>query len=280
MPFALDRGRRALAAVATATAVLLASLGALGGCARGGAGAEARDGGRQAEDAGRAGETDAAEGGNADAATTPTDAGHADAGHSLMPDAGRPDAGRPDAGHRDAGPPTCPPAAGDIVIVEVMIASAAGADRGEWFEIESRADCFVSLAGVDIVSPTSSGDEKVHTIGHAVVPPRARFVLALSSAPIDNHGLVHDYAYGSGGSSDVILNNGTDWLELRSLAFVLDRVAWPSGGYTIGRSRELDGTADAARNDDWSSWCDATSVYSTLGGTFYGTPGASNGSCP
>ena len=195
-------------------------------------------------------------------------------------DAGPPDAGPPDAGPMDAGP-ACPIGPGSLVIDEVMISSVSGSgDRGEWFEIVSTLSCTANLAGLTIVSPTGGGVEKSHTIASGTIRSGQYFVFALSSAPADNHGLSLDYAYGTGGSDDVILNNSADWLELRDGATVIDRVAWPSGGFTNGASRQYPGSADASANDNWSLWCDSVPVYSMTGGTFHGTPQAANRLCP
>jgi len=214
----------------------------------------------------------------------PTDAGGGtDAWVPPPMDAGgTPDTGPPDSGPRDTGLPACPIGAGSLAIVEVMISSrSGGGDRGEWFEVLNEESCTISLPGLQIVSPTSGGTEKVHTVTMGAIAPGAHHVFALSAAPGDNHGLAFDYAYGVGGSDDVILNNGADWLELRSGGTAVDRVTWPSGGFTHSYAREFPTGRATSTNDTWAFWCDATGVYSTMGGTFYGTPGAANStSCP
>jgi hypothetical protein len=206
------------------------------------------------------------------------DAGRMDSGPPM--DSGPRDSGPRDSG-RDTGPPGCRPAVGSLVIVEVMISSRSGAgDRGEWFEAVNTGSCSIDLAGVVIASGASTGGELTHTISGGSVAPSQRYVFALSSAIADNHALPHDYAYGSGAASDVIFNNTADWLELREAGVAVDRVVWPTGGFTHGRARQFPGTPSATGNDIWSNWCDATMVYSTTGGTFYGTPRMANGTCP
>jgi len=205
---------------------------------------------------------------------TGTDSGTLDGGMVGM------DSGPRDAGPRDSGTVTCPPAVGSLVITEIMISSVSGSgDRGEWFEVVNTGTCTVDLTGVVILSPTGSGTEKTHTITGGTVAPGRYFVFALDAAPAANHFLSFDYAYGTGGADDVIFNNAADWLELRSGVMAIDRVTWPSGGYTNGRSRMLPGTPSATANDVWATLCDSTAVFSTTGGTFYGTPQMANGSC-
>jgi hypothetical protein len=218
------------------------------------------------------------------------DAGGRDAGRPRDAGGGR-DAGPPgmDAGPRDAGPPampdagmTCMPASANLAIVEVMVASASGSsDRGEWFEVMNFGDCTVALAGMVIESPTSTGMLKTHMVTGGFINPGQHFVFALSGAPAENHGLPHDYVYGTGGADDVILNNGADSLTLRAPSgAMIDVVMWPSGGFNYAHSRQFPSTLMPVMNDAWSRFCDSTVVYSTMGGMFYGTPQVANGTCP
>ncbi len=217
-----------------------------------------------------------------DAGTAPHDAGTGPTDSGLGHDAGpSPDSGT-DAGSIADGGPTCAPAPGQLAIDEVMIASASGlGDRGEWFEVVNYGTCRVDLTGVIVESPTSAGAMKTATISAGTIAPGQHFVFALSGDAMDNHGLPVDYVYGVGGGADeVILNNGADSLTLTAGMTVLDTVSWPSGGFTYGHARQLPPAVDPSMNSSWSAWCDATSVYSTAGGsTFYGTPGTANTSC-
>ncbi|MCA9600624.1 MAG: lamin tail domain-containing protein [Myxococcales bacterium] len=174
---------------------------------------------------------------------------------------------------------TCAPTSATLAIVEVMVASQPGSsDLGEWFEVRNFGGCTIDLAGLEVVSPTSGGTEKVHAVTAGTVAAGASFVFALSGDPVGNHNVGEDYVYGSGVSDDVILNNGADWLELRWLGVAIDRVTWPSGGYAYGASQYFPSGLAPAGNDDWSKWCTATgaTTYSSVGGTFLGTPGATN----
>jgi len=203
-------------------------------------------------------------------------------GGDALPDAGRErDAGGPvDAGRRDAGAPPCEVAPGRLAIVEVMVASVAGTDRGEWFEVLNTATCAVDLAGLEIMSPTTTGVPVVHVVTGGLVAPGARFVFALSGDALDNHGLRFDYVYGTGTTEDVFLGNAGDELVLSAGGVEIDRVAWGATGYTRGSSRRFPDDASVAANGDWSLWCDSTELYSSDGGAFYGSPGRPNGRCP
>ncbi len=241
---------------------------------RGPDGRRARDGGRDAavRDGGRR-DGGTHDGGSRDGGGT-TDGGASDGGPR---DGGT----ATDGGHDGGGAVTCRPAVGVLVIDEVMISSRSGSgDRGEWFEAVNTGTCMIDLTGVVIASQLSTGGESTHTITAGTVGPGQYFVFALSGSTADNHALPYDYAYGSGAPTDIIFDNTADWLELRDGASVVDRVAWPSGGFTHGHTRKYPGTASATGNDNWASWCDTTVVYSTTGGTFYGTPKLPNGTCP
>lgn len=279
--------RMARARVDRPAAALSIALVALVGCAEGG-GRMFPDGGPGVDAAAAdAGGRDAGPGrvdagpGAADAGPGAVDAGHPDAGPGAT-DAGRPDAGDP--ARRDAGPPggPCTITPGMLVIVEVMIASTTGStDRGEWFEITNTGACTASLAGLTIQSPTGGGARREHTMTAGTIAPGQRFVLAQDGDAVANHGLAHDYVYGTGRSSDeVVLNNEADSLTLELDGVIIDQVAWPSTGFERSFARQYPEDRPKALNEDWASWCDATMVYSSMGGTFYGTPRAPNdGTC-
>lgn len=262
------------ARVRSARAVLLVLVCA---CAQGGGdGGTPRDGGRSdaaRRDGGRdAGRHDAGRDAGPRRDSGFTDAGRIDA---SMPDAGGMDASVPDAGGGD-----CTLGEGALAIVEVMIAARSGpGDRGEWFEVVNTLDCTADLAGLVVVSPTA-GTEQSHTVTGGTIAPGQHFVFALSGDAAENHRLPHDYVYGTGSASDVLFANDADWLELRAGVTTIDRVEWPSGGFTHGRARQFPDGADPGDNGNWSRWCDATDIYSDAGGTFYGTPQRANGTCP
>lgn len=250
------------------------------GCATGGGGdtVQRRDG--SSGDAGRAdagGRLDASATVDAshDAGATTTDAavGPVDAGTGVR-DAGA-DAG---PAPTDAGPPRpCAPTSATLAITEVMIASISGSgDRGEWFEVVSTATCAMDLTGLVIESVAGVGAPVMHTVTSATIPAGDHFVFAMSAVAAENHGLAHDYVYGS----TISFANGGGTLRLRVGATVVDEVSWPSGGFTYASARQFPAGAALDTNGTWAFWCDATNVYSSMGGTFLGTPGMANGLCP
>ena len=255
----------------------------LAACAIGGTvalptdGGQSTDGGQNARDAGSEPARDAGSddgGSSVIDARGPVDAGGEDGGESVITDAAPTPV--------DGGTAVCRPVLGSLAIVELMIASTAGSDdRGEWFEVLNTTTCDIDLAGLIISSPTSSGTAREHVVTAGVVRAGQPYVFALSGIVDENHGLAADYVYGEGGGYyEVILNNGDDNLELRLGAELINRVAWTSGTYTTGHAKQFPNGLPPNTNETWGSWCDATTIYSSSGGTFYGTPGGPNGTCP
>ena len=179
----------------------------------------------------------------------------------------------------DAGTPTCAPAPGALAIVEVMIASQSGSDRGEWFEVVNTGSCAVDLSGLELGSPTTDGAPVTHTVSTGVLSVGDHHVFALSGDPAGNHDLPWDYVYGTGTRSDVFLGNTGDVLTIAYAGIELDRVEWSSADYRQGATLQYPPGAAYSANCDISRWCDAERVYSTTSGTYFGTPGAPNDGC-
>lgn len=249
---------------------IVVSLLATAGCATGSGGAQ--DGGSPPRDSGMA-----------DAA--PSDSGVRDAG----PDAGPVDAGPVDAfvpldsgsdAGTDSGMPACPPTSANLAIVELMIATESGAeDRGEWVELVNAGTCPIDLGGVVVVSPDIGGTEMTYTIpaGH-VLAPGARFVLAQSANASENRSLVFDVAYGASG---IVLDNGSDWVELRVDGAPIDRASWTSTGVVTRYSRMFPDGRPISENGTTGAWCLSSADYSNISGVrYYGTPRRPNGTCP
>jgi hypothetical protein len=250
-------------------------LAAAMGCATGGAGIDA--GRPSADSGGPTGDAGNPDGGPRDAG--PVDAGRTDSG---VLDASAPvDSGPLDSGTRlDAGAPTCPPTSARVAVVELMISSRSGAgDLGEWVELVNVGDCTVTLAGLQLASPSFGvGDPLVFTIPDGTLAPGARFVLAQSGVASENHGVPHDLTYAGSG---IVLDNGDDWLELRLGGATLDRVSWVAGDVVHGHSRMFPDGVDVSMNASSLLWCASTSIYSSsVGGPYRGTPRAPNGTCP
>jgi hypothetical protein len=179
----------------------------------------------------------------------------------------------------DTGPATCAPTAASVAIVEVMIASQSGADNGEWFEVVNTGGCTVDLSGLEIGSPTTDGAPVTHRVSTGTIAPGGSFVFALSGDPVENHGLMWDYVYGSGTRSDVFFGNAGDVLTIAYGGAELDRVEWSTEHVVRGASLQYPRGASIAGNSDIGRWCDSVRVYSTTGGTFYGSPGLANDPC-
>ncbi len=215
-------------------------------------------------------------------AATPTDDGGSDTGTTTDAGTSMPDSSAPPdtSTSPDTSVPTCPPAPGALAIVEVMVASQSGTDRGEWFEVVNTGACTIDLAGLEIGSPTSDLTPVTHSVTAGRVSPGGHFVFALSGDPADNHDLPFDYVYGTGSRDDVFLGNTGDVLTIAYGGLTLDRIEWTDADFVRGMSMTFPRGASPADNDDLGLWCDASSVYSTRDGVFYGTPGAPNDTCP
>lgn len=209
-----------------------------------------------------AGDTDDA--GIPDSSMPPTDA-------SPLPDSSMPP--------RDTGTVVCSPAGAALAIVEVMVASQSGTDQGEWFEVANMGTCTVDLRGLVIGSPATDGTPVTHTVTMGEVAPGEHFVFALSGEPAENHELPFDYVYGTGTRADVFLGNSGDLLTVAYGGVELDRVAWTAEDFERGVSLQYPRGMSVTHNGDLARWCGSSRVYSTSGGTFYGTPGAPNGDC-
>ncbi|MBW2460644.1 MAG: lamin tail domain-containing protein [Deltaproteobacteria bacterium] len=216
-------------------------------------------------------------------AGVPDDARVTDSGppvDSGTRDTGTRDTGTRDTGTRDTGPPTCAPGPGALAIVEVMVASQGGSDPGEWFEVVNTGSCAVDLSGLELGSPTTDGAPVTHTVTMGLLSPGDHHVFALSGDPAENHDLPWDYVYGTGTRSDVFLGNSGDVLTIAYAGVELDRVEWSSGDYSQGAALQYPRGASYSANGDIGRWCNATRLYSRTGGTYFGTPGAPNDTCP
>jgi hypothetical protein len=179
----------------------------------------------------------------------------------------------------DAGPVTktfCtgPLAAGDLAITELMITSRAGSgDDGEWVEITSTKDCWLTLQGVAIESPRGTSAPNTVTIEEPFeLAPHGTFIVADSADPAKNHavpGKVFSWA-----ATDVLKNDG-DAVTVRLGTVVLDAVTYPAySNLTAGRTLAFpDDCAPTARSD-WKRWSLTFTAWSQPG--FMGTPNAAN----
>ncbi|MDP2315816.1 MAG: MopE-related protein [Pseudomonadota bacterium] len=164
--------------------------------------------------------------------------------------------------------------AGELVITEIM-KDPTGAildTSGEWFEVYNASTIAITMCGWTIAD--DDGETFDMTSDVEVLPGHYALFMR-SGSTSSNGGLTADYAYGSslqlGNSGDeiVLMNDGTE----------IDRVNYTtsfpsSAGYSLTLDPlSLDGTS----NDTAGNWCAGSSSYYASN---YGTPGATNDSCP
>ena len=161
------------------------------------------------------------------------------------------------------------PAAGNLVITEVMANPAGGADTGkEWFEVVNSTGSTRDLGGVVVTRGTNQFVIPAGT----VIPSLAFFVFAGNGSAAANGGLPGvDVNYGT---ALQLVDSNFD-LSLRAATILIDAVSFPTTPATSGKSHELkQANLTATDNDSEANWCDASTAYGTEGNT--GTPGAAN----
>ena len=162
---------------------------------------------------------------------------------------------------------TVPPAAGDLVITEVMPNPEAVADAdGEWFEV--RALAAFDLNGLEL------GREEVESTVEVEdcisVQPGDHVVFAKNPDTDTNGGLPPADA-----TFSFSLINSSGRLFVGLDGEVLDEVTWASS--SSGAALSLDPSQSTPEgNDDPANWCDAEVAY---GDGDFGTPGQENPSC-
>lgn len=176
--------------------------------------------------------------------------------------------------------PVLPPAGavgyGEILITEIMANPSALSDtEGEWFEIYNNSDHSINLQNLIL----GRDDANIHTITDPIeLAPAAYLVLSRTDLSTE---VSNEYVYGSDltlsntGAVLSIYNEGSE-TNPGAVIFALNYggANFPDGtGASIGLNPNLLNTADALMG---SSWCTATSAYSTGD---LGTPGLSNDLC-
>jgi hypothetical protein len=197
-----------------------------------------------------------------------------DAGRPKPPDP-PPDAGTASDAGGGTGKTYCtgPMAAGDIKIVEIMIASRTGSgDDGEWVELESTKNCWLNLRGLKVESPRgTTGSDFVTFTTDFDLPPYGTFIVADSTDKAKNHNLPGVvFAFNS---TDVFKNDG-DTIKLSVGTTVIDTLTYPNfTNLEYGASVSF--PIDCAWSDrsDWNRW--SYSFYK-WDGVHFGSPNTEN----
>jgi hypothetical protein len=173
--------------------------------------------------------------------------------------------------------PIVAPAAGDLVITEVMPDPSAVPDTaGEWFEVVALASVDLNGLGLDRAGDTAAPE----VIDQAACLPLAQgdfAVFARDADPALNGGLpfvttTFSFALVAGS----VASPGDVQLVAGDGVAVLDAVTWTAS--TAGASIQLDpDQTSPAANDDPANLCPGTAPYG-LGDL--GSPGAANQDCP
>ena len=168
--------------------------------------------------------------------------------------------------------PIVHPAAGQLVITELMV-NPAGTDADEeWFEVKNTGATAFDLngLGVDRVGD-SARPALVVSASCRSVPAGGHAVLARSADPARNGGLPRvdaTYPLSSGDAGNLQLLDGE---------VVLDAVTWTDA--PAGAAAQLDPSfTSTSGNDVEAHFCAATAPYGA--GANLGTPGAANRACP
>ena len=205
-------------------------------------------------------------GGRESNAGTDAGGGRADAG-PLVLDAG---GGTKDAG----GPVLCAGAlaAGDVKVVELMIASQSGVgDKGEWIELQSTRQCTLNLKGLRVESPRGTGVDKAEVTADFLVPPNGIAVIAGSGLALDNHAVGSVAA--SFNATDVLKNDGDTVTVYAGVSTVIDTLTYPKFTLFIGRSVAFPWDCAWSDRASWARW---SWSFNKWNGAFQGTPNDDN----
>lgn len=166
------------------------------------------------------------------------------------------------------------PAAGEVLITEVMYAPITPEPQTEWIEVYSVATSSRSLAGLTL----RDGAGRMHVIvAPLTIAPNTWVVLARNraaavAAKVPAAAIVYEYGAGLADTVGILLANGvTGGISLVSGAAVI--ASAPYGGWFTGSGRSaqlkvLDPSLTAGK----ASWCQSAVAWSL--GSEKGTPGS------
>jgi len=180
----------------------------------------------------------------------------------------------------DAAPAVPKPAAGEVLVTEVMYATFTPEPASEWVELHCRATSARTLAGLTL----KDGSGRTHTIGAGLtIAPGAYVVLARNkaaaiSAKVPGAAIVYEYGTGLPDNAGILLTNAaTGGISLLDGATTI--AAAPYGGWysqSGGSSVQLK-VLVPAQSTAKASWCLSLTAWTT--GSEKGTPGAAE-DCP
>jgi cysteine-rich repeat protein len=173
------------------------------------------------------------------------------------------------------------PAAGDLVITEVMVDPTTTEPGSEWFEVTNVSGKTFDLKGMVVQGKDAT--EKFTISTSVPCTPGQILVFANSTDKTKNGGVTADVVYSN--SSYPLSNSSADGIELVWNGTSIDKVMFTWGGTTQGWPAKTSGSSlslsasktSAAANDSGASWCLGAAVWS--GGVDKGTPGALNPEC-
>ena len=206
----------------------------------------------------------------------------ADAGATAKTDAGK-DAGKTDGGTLappDAGPTYPKPAAGELLITEVMYNPFGSEPDAEWFEVLNQATSIRSLSGLII----SDGGGRTHTIAAGVVIQPGAYGLIVRSkaaaitAKVPDAKILYEYGTGLPSNAGILLLNGaTGMVSVKDNGDLITASNYgPWYSQSGGSSVQLK-VLDANAASDATKWCLSFNPWAT--GSDKGTPGTAS-DCP
>ncbi len=163
------------------------------------------------------------------------------------------------------------PAAGEVIVTEIMAAPAAGKVKAEWIEVFNTTEQTLDIGRCEL---KDEGSDSHAVEGSLPIGPGAYLVLGRNGEASENAGLEPDYVY-----KGFQLGNDEDEVVISCKSVVVDRVAYTADDVHAGAATQLDNQAlDATSNDDiTNNWCAATQPYGDS--TNLGTPGNPNEQC-
>jgi len=191
------------------------------------------------------------------------------------------DAGGVDAAPAPPTPPALPkPAAGEILITEIMYSTFTPEPASEWIEIYSKATSVRSLSGLTL----KDGGGRTHVIAAGLtIAPGAYVILsrneaAAIAAKVPAGAIVYEYGTGLPDNAGIILANGsTGGLSLLDGTTTLVSVPYgPWFSQSGGSSIQLKALAPAQESTS-AGWCLSLNLWTT--GSAKGTPGSAD-DCP